>query len=146
MSRLAVLLLVLFVLVPGVEAIPGEEQGISDEVSDWVTTPSGLKFADLCRGNGPPAGAGALVEVHYTGWLTNGKKIDSSRDRKVPFEFKLGAGMVIKGWDEGVAGMKVGGRRKLIIPSKLAYGARGAGGVVPPNAELVFEVELLKVK
>jgi FKBP-type peptidyl-prolyl cis-trans isomerase len=111
-----------------------------------ITTASGLKYIDLKEGMGPVAKAGDTVEVHYTGWLTNGKKFDSSLDRKEPFTFKLGAGMVIKGWDEGVAGMKAGGKRKLMIPPELGYGARGAGGVIPPNAELIFEVELLKIK
>jgi FKBP-type peptidyl-prolyl cis-trans isomerase len=111
-----------------------------------VTTKSGLKYQDLKEGEGKAAKAGDTVEVHYTGWLKDGKKFDSSRDRDEPFAFKLGAGMVIKGWDEGVAGMKVGGKRKLIIPPDLAYGKRGAGGVIPPDAELTFEVELLKIK
>jgi FKBP-type peptidyl-prolyl cis-trans isomerase len=112
-----------------------------------VTTESGLKYQDLKVGGGDEAKKGATVQVHYTGWLAkDGKKFDSSHDRKEPFEFKLGAGDVIKGWDEGVAGMKVGGKRKLMIPSKLGYGARGAGGVIPPDADLVFEVELLKLK
>jgi FKBP-type peptidyl-prolyl cis-trans isomerase FkpA len=112
-----------------------------------VTTESGLKYQDLKVGSGDEAKKGATVQVHYTGWLAkDGKKFDSSHDRKEPFEFKLGAGDVIKGWDEGVAGMKVGGKRKLMIPSKLGYGARGAGGVIPPDADLVFEVELLKLK
>ncbi len=110
-----------------------------------VVLPSGLKYIDIKKGTGAEAKAGANVSVHYTGWLTDGKKFDSSVDRGEPFQFKLGAGMVIKGWDEGVAGMKVGGKRQLRIPSELAYGARGAGGVIPPNAALVFEVELLGV-
>jgi FKBP-type peptidyl-prolyl cis-trans isomerase FkpA len=109
------------------------------------TTPSGLKYEDLAPGAGDEAKAGQTVEVHYTGWLTNGTKFDSSKDHGQPFSFKLGAGRVIKGWDEGVAGMKIGGKRKLTIPPELGYGARGAGGVIPPNAELIFEVELLKV-
>ena len=112
-----------------------------------VTTKSGLKYEDLKEGTGAEAKKGDTVEVHYTGWLTNGKKFDSSKDRNEPFSFKLGAGMVIKGWDEGVAGMKVGGKRKLMIPPELGYGARGAGGgAIPPNATLIFEIELLKIK
>lgn len=110
-------------------------------------TNSGLEYEDLKDGTGDEAKAGDTVEVHYTGTLkSNGKKFDSSLDRGQPFSFKLGAGRVIKGWDEGVAGMKVGGKRKLTIPAKLAYGDRGAGGVIPPGADLVFEVELLKIK
>jgi FKBP-type peptidyl-prolyl cis-trans isomerase FkpA len=111
-----------------------------------ITTASGLKYEDLQEGAGATAKAGDSVEVHYTGWLTNGTKFDSSLDRKSPFAFSLGAGRVIKGWDEGVAGMKVGGKRKLTIPAALGYGSRGAGAVIPPDAELVFEVELLKIK
>jgi FKBP-type peptidyl-prolyl cis-trans isomerase len=110
------------------------------------TTASGLKYTDLQEGTGDEARAGKNVEVHYTGWLEDGTKFDSSKDRNQPFRFSLGAGQVIRGWDEGVAGMKVGGRRKLTIPSDLGYGARGAGGVIPPNATLIFEVELLGVK
>lgn len=108
-----------------------------------VTTESGLKYEELTEGTGAEAKAGTYVTVHYTGWLTDGQKFDSSKDRNDPFEFALGAGMVIRGWDEGVQGMKVGGVRKLTIPPELGYGVRGAGGVIPPNATLVFEVELL---
>ena len=111
-----------------------------------VKTDSGLQYQDLKVGKGDVAKKGATVEVHYTGWLAkDGKKFDSSVDRKETFSFELGAGEVIKGWDEGVAGMKVGGKRTLIIPPELGYGARGAGGVIPPNATLTFDVELLKV-
>ena len=116
-----------------------------------TTTPSGLQYEDTTVGSGAEARAGQHVHVHYTGWLYNdgqqGAKFDSSRDRNDPFEFSLGAGMVIKGWDEGVAGMKVGGKRKLLIPYQLAYGEDGTpDGTIPPKAELIFEVELLKVK
>jgi FKBP-type peptidyl-prolyl cis-trans isomerase FkpA len=113
------------------------------------TTPSGLQFEDTIVGQGAEARSGQQVRVHYTGWLyqngEQGAKFDSSRDRRDPFEFSLGAGMVIRGWDEGVAGMMVGGQRTLIIPADLGYGARGAGGVIPPNATLKFDVELLAV-
>jgi FKBP-type peptidyl-prolyl cis-trans isomerase len=111
-----------------------------------VTTSSGLSYVDQAVGTGALAEAGKTVTVHYTGWLTTGKKFDSSVDRGQPFTFPLGAGRVIKGWDEGVKGMKVGGKRKLTIPSALGYGARGAGGVIPPHATLVFDVELLGVQ
>lgn len=107
------------------------------------TTKSGLRYIDMAEGEGPAAEAGQTVTVHYTGYLLSGKKFDSSRDRNEPFQFQLGVGQVIKGWDEGVAGMKPGGKRKLIIPAALGYGARGAGGVIPPNAELIFDVELI---
>ncbi|MBI4291893.1 MAG: FKBP-type peptidyl-prolyl cis-trans isomerase [Betaproteobacteria bacterium] len=110
-----------------------------------TTTPSGMIIEDILSGDGAVASAGRSVTVHYTGWLTDGSKFDSSKDRNDPFVFPLGAGHVIRGWDEGVQGMKVGGRRKLTIPPELGYGARGAGGVIPPNATLVFEVELLDV-
>lgn len=110
-----------------------------------ITTESGLIYEDTTEGQGEVATAGNRVTVHYTGWLTNGTKFDSSKDRNDPFAFPLGAGHVIRGWDEGVQGMKVGGVRKLTIPPQLGYGARGAGGVIPPNATLVFEVELLKI-
>ncbi len=113
------------------------------------TTASGLQYLDTVEGTGAESVAGNRVKVHYTGWLyndeTQGAKFDSSKDRGDPFVFSLGAGMVIKGWDEGVAGMKVGGARTLIIPAALGYGARGAGGVIPPNATLKFDVELLGV-
>lgn len=108
-----------------------------------VTTASGLIIEDLVVGEGAEAAAGQQVTVHYTGWLTDGRKFDSSKDRNDPFAFALGARHVIAGWDEGVQGMKIGGSRKLTIPPELGYGARGAGGVIPPNATLVFEVELL---
>ncbi len=111
-----------------------------------VTTSSGLKYVDQVVGTGEVAVAGKTANVHYTGWLENGKKFDSSVDRGQPFSFPLGAGRVIKGWDEGVQGMKVGGKRKLTIPSDLGYGSRGAGGVIPPNATLIFDVELLGVR
>jgi FKBP-type peptidyl-prolyl cis-trans isomerase len=108
-----------------------------------------LKIDDLALGTGAAAAAGQEVTVHYTGWLdqngARGAKFDSSKDRGEPFAFPLGRGHVIKGWDEGVAGMKVGGRRQLTIPPEMGYGSRGAGGVIPPNATLIFEVELLKV-
>jgi FKBP-type peptidyl-prolyl cis-trans isomerase FkpA len=106
-------------------------------------TDSGLKFEDTTVGEGAVASAGQTVSVHYTGWLENGTKFDSSKDRNEAFEFKLGGGQVIRGWDEGVAGMKVGGVRRLTIPPQLGYGDRGAGGVIPPKATLIFEVELL---
>jgi FKBP-type peptidyl-prolyl cis-trans isomerase FkpA len=109
-------------------------------------TASGLKVLELQEGQGETARSGHTVSVHYTGWLENGTKFDSSLDRRQPFSFKLGAGQVIRGWDEGVAGMKIGGKRKLTIPSDLGYGARGAGGVIPPGATLIFEVELLGVR
>ena len=113
---------------------------------ETTTTPSGLQYTDEAVGSGQQAKAGDHVVVHYTGTLTDGRKFDSSRDRNKPFEFPLGAGTVIRGWDEGVAGMKVGGRRRLVIPPQLGYGARGAGSVIPPNATLVFDVELVGIR
>jgi peptidylprolyl isomerase len=111
-----------------------------------ITTDSGLQYIDIVEGTGETPKKGQTVSVHYTGTLTNGDKFDSSRDRGQPFEFPLGAGRVIKGWDEGIASMKIGGQRQLIIPPELGYGARGAGGVIPPNATLLFDVELLGAK
>ena len=115
-----------------------------------VKSPTGLTYIDEKVGDGAAAAAGKKVSVHYTGWLDEagkkGKKFDSSLDRGQPFEFSLGAGQVIAGWDEGVAGMKIGGKRTLMIPAALGYGARGAGGAIPPNANLIFDVELLGVK
>ncbi|WP_254449331.1 FKBP-type peptidyl-prolyl cis-trans isomerase [Anabaena sp. UHCC 0253] len=114
--------------------------------ANTVTTPSGLKYVELVEGTGDTPKSGQTVEVHYVGTLEDGTKFDSSRDRGQPFSFKIGIGQVIKGWDEGLSTMKVGGRRQLIIPSELGYGARGAGGVIPPYSTLLFDVELLGVK
>jgi peptidylprolyl isomerase/FKBP-type peptidyl-prolyl cis-trans isomerase FkpA len=111
-----------------------------------ITSSTGLIITDLVVGTGDEAVKGQAVDVHYTGWLTSGAKFDSSKDHGEPFTFILGGGQVIRGWDEGVQGMKVGGTRKLTIPPSLGYGSRGAGGVIPPNATLVFEVELLGVR
>jgi FKBP-type peptidyl-prolyl cis-trans isomerase FkpA len=112
---------------------------------EQVTTDSGLVVEELVVGTGAEAKAGDTVSVHYTGTLVSGEKFDSSLDRGTPFTFTVGQGDVIRGWDEGVAGMKVGGKRKLIIPPELGYGAQGAGNVIPPNATLVFEIELLEI-
>jgi len=116
----------------------------------YTTLPSGLKYKDEVVGSGPEPKTGQQVTVHYTGWLDQngkqGKKFDSSRDRGQPFSFQIGAGQVIRGWDEGVATMKAGGRRTLVIPPELGYGARGAGGVIPPGATLIFDVELIGSK
>ena len=115
-----------------------------------TTTTSGLQYEDTTLGDGAEAKAGQTCVMHYTGWLwengAKGKKFDSSLDRGQPFSFKLGVGQVIKGWDEGVQGIKIGGKRTLVIPANLGYGARGAGGVIPPNATLLFEVQLLEVR
>lgn len=133
------LLILLMTLVPMPVAGAGE-------VGEEITTESGLKYVDLVVGTGRPAELGDTATVHYTGWLESGKQFDSSRDRNEPFSFRVGAGRVIKGWNEGVLGMRVGGKRKLIIPPDLGYGARGAGSVIPPNATLTFEVELLGLR
>jgi FKBP-type peptidyl-prolyl cis-trans isomerase FkpA len=143
MKRLIGVAAVVIAAVVVLVAIAPADDKKDDKV---VTTDSGLKYEDLKVGEGDAAKKGDLVEVHYTGWLTNGKKFDSSVDRKEPFAFKLGAGKVIKGWDEGVAGMKPGGKRKLTIPPELAYGKKGAGDDIPPDSTLVFEVELLKIR
>jgi FKBP-type peptidyl-prolyl cis-trans isomerase len=124
--------------------------GSGDAANQVIEMPDGLKYTDTKPGDGATAAAGNKVSVHYTGWLSKdgakGAKFDSSVDRGQPFDFTLGAHQVIAGWDEGVAGMKVGGQRTLIIPPELGYGSRGAGGVIPPNATLIFDVELLKVQ
>jgi FKBP-type peptidyl-prolyl cis-trans isomerase len=133
-------------------AVSAEEaaEAANKKKGDSVGQPAGnateLKIEELTVGKGAEAKAGQRVKVHYTGWLTNKTKFDSSVDRGEPFEFQLGAGQVIQGWDKGVAGMKIGGKRRLTIPPELGYGARGAGGVIPPNATLIFEVELLGVQ
>lgn len=149
MAALAALLTILFAPSLGMET---EAKGLFSKEKNklaqaqTVTTPSGLRYSDVVVGTGPSPRQGQTVTVHYTGWLTNGSKFDSSRDRREPFQFPLGMGRVIKGWDEGVASMKVGGRRKLTIPSNLGYGPGGMPPVIPPNATLVFDVELLGVQ
>jgi peptidylprolyl isomerase len=137
-SGLIIVLVIAAVLI----ALPASAK----EEGKTVTTASGLKYIDVVAGNGASPSVGKRVKVHYTGTLENGKKFDSSVDRNQPFSFIIGVGQVIPGWDEGVMTMKVGGKRKLIIPPNLGYGARGAGGVIPPNATLLFDVELLDVE
>ena len=124
---------------------PSANTETNSESKKVITTPSGLQYVDIEQGTGAEPKAGQTVIVHYTGTLENGKKFDSSLDRGQPFSFKIGVGQVIKGWDEGVLSMRVGGKRQLIIPPELGYGARGAGGVIPPNATLKFDVELLRI-
>jgi len=124
----------------------GFSAALEIDTTALTRTPSGLRYQDVSLGSGAVASAGKTVSVHYTGWLPNGEKFDSSRDRNQPFGFSLGAGQVIAGWDEGVAGMKVGGRRKLVIPPDLGYGTAGAPPDIPPGATLVFDVELLDVR
>ncbi len=149
-TRIAVIVILLLVIAGGAYFIffsPKSSQKKPASASgNSVTTSSGLQYQDLVVGTGAEAKAGSTVSVNYTGWLENGTKFDSSLDRGQPFSFTLGAGQVIRGWDEGVVGMKVGGKRKLVIPANLAYGAQGAGGVIPPNATLIFEVDLLNVQ
>lgn len=125
----------------------GERPETKAREAEIVTTQSGLQYVDLTMGTGKSATQGDMATVHYTGWLDNGKKFDSSLDRNEPFSFRIGSGMVIKGWEEGVRTMKPGGKRKLVIPPSLGYGPRGAGhGLIPPNATLTFEVELLNLR
>jgi len=145
-NRLSVLQWVRWIPLAAIFHISPGAAEMSDSKHATTTTASGLVIDELVVGTGSEAQSGKRVTVHYTGWLTDGTKFDSSVDRGEPFVFQLGAGMVIRGWDEGVAGMKVGGKRKLTIPPELGYGARGAGGVIPPNATLVFDVELLGVR
>ena len=136
----------LFAMAPDQSSADASALGGPLESADTRVTSSGLTITDLTLGEGAEAAAGQTVVVHYRGTLENGKQFDASYDRVTPFSFPLGAGRVIKGWDEGVQGMKVGGKLKLVIPPDLAYGSRGAGGVIPPDATLIFEVELLDVK
>jgi FKBP-type peptidyl-prolyl cis-trans isomerase len=124
----------------------GFSASLEVDTAAMTKTPSGLRYQEITPGQGKTATPGHPVSVHYTGWLPNGEKFDSSRDRNEPFTFTLGAGEVIAGWDEGVAGMKIGGRRKLVIPADLAYGTAGAPPEIPPGATLVFDVELLDVR
>lgn len=128
------------------DLIPNAEEPAPTTTNETlITTDSGLQYVDLVEGTGAMPQAGQRVTVHYTGTLEDGTKFDSSRDRGRPFTFQIGVGQVIKGWDEGVATMRVGGQRKLVIPSDLGYGSRGAGGVIPPNATLIFDVELIRI-
>lgn len=124
----------------------GQPTSSGSSSGSTTTTPSGLQYKDLTVGAGVEARAGATAVVHYTGWLMDGTKFDSSRDRGEPFEFVIGRGQVIKGWDEGVGSMRVGSKRELIIPPSLAYGSRGAGSIIPPGATLRFEVELIGMR
>ena len=146
--RRSLIVVAVLTAICSVSAMIGPEQAGAKgkpAVAKTVTTASGLKYVDVKVGSGMSPVKGKQVKVHYTGTLENGKKFDSSVDRNEPFTFVIGVGQVIPGWDEGVMNMKVGGKRKLIIPSKLGYGAAGAGGDIPPNATLLFDVELLDV-
>jgi len=150
---LILFLLTAFALIPACSQNEGKKQDEQKPAQaapvpggeKMVKAPSGLQYEDLVPGSGDSPKTGKKVTVHYTGWLTNGTKFDSSVDRNEPFTFVIGAGQVIPGWDEGVMSMKIGGKRKLVIPPELGYGAGGAGGVIPPNATLVFEVILLDI-
>lgn len=141
---------VAFGLLSGTAATFARPTKVNEQISQVpqgaVTTASGLKYQDLLVGQGAQPRRGQTVSVHYTGWLPNGQKFDSSVDRGQPFEFQLGAGQVIRGWDEGVASMHIGSKRKLIIPPNLAYGDRGVPGAIPPGSTLIFDVELLGVR
>jgi FKBP-type peptidyl-prolyl cis-trans isomerase len=143
---LAILSLVALSIAQSTTAHKPTASGPTKVTGDPVKTPSGLEYWDIKAGTGAEAKSSQHVKVHYTGWLTNGKKFDSSVGTGKPFEFMLGAGQVIKGWDEGVVGMKVGGKRQLRIPPQLAYGAAGYPGAIPPNATLIFDVQLVDVK
>ena len=150
-QRIAIIVAALVVIIAIaayiiVNSQQGKDETLSLQSGELATTATGLQYQDLVVGSGLEAKTGDTVSVHYTGWLEDGTKFDSSLDRNQPFEFTLGLGKVIKGWDEGVAGMRTGGKRKLIIPPDLGYGSSGAGGVIPPNATLIFEVELLDIK
>jgi FKBP-type peptidyl-prolyl cis-trans isomerase len=152
MKRQFDLVLILFAILSVASGCGGSNKSSAPSTSSPMkvsgpatTTPSGLQYWDIVVGTGATAAPGSTVKVHYSGFLTGGEKFDSSRDRGEPFSFPLGGGQVIKGWDEGVAGMKVGGQRQLRIPPDLGYGATGAGGAIPPNATLIFDVELLEV-
>ena len=145
LATLALLAALILTEAPADKAGDGANDTRTATPEDGMSATTGLQIIDEKVGDGREAKAGDNVRVHYTGTLKDGKKFDSSLDRNEPFKFKLGAGQVIQGWDKGVAGMKVGGKRKLIIPPELGYGARGAGGLIPPNAELTFTVELLGI-
>ena len=147
-STLPILLVLLSACQPGGDrsSAGGLSADLGIDTAAMTKTPTGLQVQDVKVGQGAEATPGATAVVHYTGWLTDGKKFDSSRDRGTPFDFQVGGGQVIAGWDQGVAGMKVGGQRKLVIPADLGYGAAGAPPVIPPGATLVFDVELLDVR
>lgn len=148
-QRIAILVILLLAILGGAYLVFGDRifAGQSEtSQADMISTASGLQYQDTLVGSGATAKPGDTVSVHYTGTLTDGTKFDSSLDRNQPFEFTIGAGRVIAGWEEGLVGMNVGGKRKLVIPPALGYGAAGAGGVIPPNATLFFEIELLAIK
>jgi peptidylprolyl isomerase len=146
MKRILVLLLAASLIVLAAACGGGGKSAKTGGGADTVKTASGLQYIDIKAGTGASPQTGQTCVVHYTGWLTNGQKFDSSKDKNTPFSFQLGQGRVIKGWEEGVSTMKIGGMRKLIIPPQLGWGERGAGNVIPPNSTTVFEVELLEIK